>query len=89
VLTFGNQNYAVLLLYQKQYQNDNKARKKIEDMPQLTVLAAAALGAVMVLAISYHVWRGEFSSIGMNILLGAVAAFIAWGRLRKAPITVG
>jgi hypothetical protein len=47
VLTFGNQNYAVLLLYQKQYQNDNKARKKIEDMPQLTVLAAAALAIVM------------------------------------------
>ena len=55
--------------------------------PQLTVLAAAALGFVMVLALIYHLVRGEFSAIGTNIVLGVVAAFIAWGRYTKAPIT--
>jgi len=54
--------------------------------PQLTVLAAAALGFVMVLALIYHLVRGEFSAIGTNIVLGVVAVFIAWGRYTKAPI---
>jgi putative oxidoreductase len=54
--------------------------------PQLTVVAAAALAGVMVLAMIFHLARGEASSIGMNILLGGLAAFIAWGRLNKAPI---
>jgi len=54
--------------------------------PWLTRWAAIALGGVMVLAMAYHIARGEFSAIGINILLGVVAAFIAWGRSAKAPI---
>ncbi|MEX1238884.1 MAG: DoxX family protein [Cyclobacteriaceae bacterium] len=54
--------------------------------PQLTVLAAAALALVMLLAIIFHIARGETSAIGTNIVLGVVAAFIAWGRVHKAPI---
>ena len=55
--------------------------------PQLTVLAAAALTLVMVLAVLYHVSRGEFSAIGPGAVLGILSALIAWGRSYKAPIT--
>ena len=54
--------------------------------PRLTVLAAAALVLVMVLAMIFHVARGESSAVGTNIVLGLLAAFIAWGGLYKAPI---
>jgi hypothetical protein len=54
--------------------------------PHLTALAAAALAVVMVLAMIFHIARGESSAIGTNIVLGILAAFIAWGRLQKAPI---
>lgn len=54
--------------------------------PKLTVLAALALGLVMVLAVLYHVVRGEFSAIGTSLTLGILTAVIAWGRQYKAPI---
>ena len=54
--------------------------------PQLTVLAAAALALVMLLAMIFHIARDESSSLGMNIFLGILAATIAWGRFHKAPI---
>lgn len=55
-------------------------------LPQLTVTAAYALGSVMVLALLFHVWRGEYPAIPTNIVLGAIAFLIAWGRTSKAPI---
>ena len=54
--------------------------------PQLTVLAAAGLALVMVLAIIFHLMRGEYPAIGTNIALGTLAGLVAWGRLYKAPI---
>ncbi|GAB5539489.1 MAG: DoxX family protein [Salibacteraceae bacterium] len=54
--------------------------------PSLTVLAAGGLVVVMVLASVFHASRGEFSAIGMNVVLAGIAAFIAWGRSKKAPI---
>ena len=54
--------------------------------PKLTPLAALGLLVVMVLAMITHITRGEFSAIGANVVLGGLAAFIAWGRLKKAPI---
>lgn len=54
--------------------------------PRLTVLAAAALLLVMVLAMLFHLVRGEYSAIGTNIVLGVLAGLVAWGRLYKAPI---
>ncbi|MHC2993725.1 membrane protein [Pontibacter sp. HJ8] len=54
--------------------------------PQLTVWAALGLVAVMVFASIFHISRGEFSAIGMNLILAAVALFVAWGRAKKAPI---
>lgn len=54
--------------------------------PWLTPLAAAGLVTVMVLASVFHLTRGEYAAIAMNTILGALAAFIAWGRHRKVPI---
>jgi len=54
--------------------------------PMLTPLAAAALCLVMVLAAAYHVSQGELGGVPTNIVLGAAAAFVAWGRFRAAPI---
>ena len=55
--------------------------------PRLTALAAAALVVVMVLAAIFHITRGEFAGVGFNAILGGLAAFVAWGRFKKAPIT--
>ena len=54
--------------------------------PVLTPLAAVGLVVVMVLAAIFHASRGEFGALPINFLYGAVAAFVAWGRFRKAPI---
>jgi len=54
--------------------------------PQLTVAAASGLALMMFMAMFLHVVRGELSEIAINILLGAIACLIAWGRSRRAPI---
>lgn len=54
--------------------------------PGLTPLAAVALAFVMLLAAAFHLSRGEAPAVPMNILLGLVALFVAWGRSRKRPI---
>ena len=54
--------------------------------PRLTPLAAAGLATVMVLAIPFHTLRGETKEIAINLVLGGLAAFVAWGRARRAPI---
>ncbi len=54
--------------------------------PKLTALAGAGLATVMVLAMAFHLSRGEAHVIGVNLVLGSLAAFVAWGRFRGAPI---
>jgi putative oxidoreductase len=54
--------------------------------PRLTALAGAALALVMVLAAAFHVSRGEFEALPVNLVLGGFALFVAWGRWKKAPI---
>jgi putative oxidoreductase len=54
--------------------------------PKLTGWAAVGLGTIMVLALGLHVSRGEWSHIPPVLVLGALAGFVAWGRLKKAPI---
>ncbi|MGO9284840.1 MAG: DoxX family protein, partial [Mycobacterium sp.] len=48
--------------------------------PVLAPLAAAGLVAVMVGAIITHARRGEYSSVVVNVVLAAMAIFVAWGR---------
>lgn len=55
-------------------------------LPKLTPLAASGLLTVMVLASGTHISRGEYPMIVANLVLGGLAAFIAWGRFKKAPI---
>ena len=54
--------------------------------PELTAWAAVGLALVMIFALIFHVSRSEMQAIGMNVILAAIAAFIAWGRFKKAPI---
>jgi putative oxidoreductase len=54
--------------------------------PMLTPLAALGLATIMALAFAFHIPRGEFDALPVNFVLGALAAFVAWGRWRKAPI---
>lgn len=54
--------------------------------PSLTPLAAAGLVVVMLLAAGFHLTRGEGAMILPNLVLGALAAFVAWGRSKKAPV---
>ncbi|MCW6008294.1 DoxX family protein [Micromonospora sp. CPCC 205371] len=54
--------------------------------PKLAPLAAAALALTMLLAAGFHIVRGEYSLVPANLVLGAVAAFIAAGRSNHRPI---
>lgn len=54
--------------------------------PNLTPLAAAGLVVVMLGAAVWHIGRGEFINIGMNLLVGALAAFVAYGRWVLHPL---
>lgn len=54
--------------------------------PQLTVYAAYGTAALMVAAAIFHISRGEYESVGMNVVILLIALFIAWGRSKKAPI---
>jgi hypothetical protein len=54
--------------------------------PALTPLAALGLVTIMVLASLFHLSRGEAMVLPVNATLGALAAFVAWGRWFKAPI---
>lgn len=54
--------------------------------PKFTPIAAIGIVVLMICAITFHILRGEGSNIGVNIIFALIAAFIAWGRLKKAPI---
>lgn len=54
---------------------------------RLTPLAGAGIVVLMIGAIVWHMQRGEFQNIGLNLVLLAVAAWIAYGRWRLKPLT--
>ena len=54
--------------------------------PALTPLAGAGLATVMILASLFHAYRNEPANIAVNVTVGLVAVFVAWGRIEKAPI---
>jgi len=51
--------------------------------PRLTLWAAGGVLALMVCAILFHISRGESNVIGVNVVAGAMAAFILWGRVKS------
>lgn len=54
--------------------------------PMLTPIAACGLALIMILALIFHIIRGEIEVIGINIALAGIATCIAWGRFKKIPI---
>ena len=54
--------------------------------PELTSITAIGVIVLMICAGAFHISRGEGSNIAPNIIFATMAAFIAWGRFRKAPI---
>src|SRR5271166_3731090 len=54
--------------------------------PKLTPFAAFGLTLLMILAALFHIVRGEYNFVPINLVLGGVAAFIAYGRLSVKPI---
>jgi len=54
--------------------------------PKLTPLSAIGFIILMICASVFHISRGEASAIGLNIVFIFIAAFVAWGRFKKAPI---
>jgi N-acyl homoserine lactone hydrolase len=56
-------------------------------LPRTTVVAAVGVVLLMLSAVVFYLVRGEASEIVPNLVMAAVAAIIAWGRGRIAPIT--
>lgn len=54
--------------------------------PGLVPLAALGLVTIMVFAVVFHLVRGETLLVVPNLVLGALAGFVAWGRARRVPI---
>jgi uncharacterized membrane protein len=54
--------------------------------PVLTPLAAMGLIVIMLSAIVFHAGREEWINIGINVFDIVVLGYIAYGRLRLAPI---
>ena len=55
--------------------------------PKLTPIAAIGLTVIMILAAIFHIVRGESHFfLPVNLVLGVVTAFIAYGRLTAMPI---
>ena len=54
--------------------------------PILAPIAAIGIVSLMISASIFHICRGEASQIGFNIVFAMIAAFIAYGRWKLAPI---
>lgn len=54
--------------------------------PILAPLAAGGIVLLMISASVFHIYRGEASQIGFNIVFGLIAVFVAYGRFKIIPI---
>jgi uncharacterized integral membrane protein len=54
-------------------------------MPRLVPLAATGLATVAALAFGYHLLRGETEMALFPLVVGLLAAFVAYGRAKVAP----
>lgn len=54
--------------------------------PQLAVLAAGGCVLLQILAIGFHVSRGEFSVLPLNLVLLPLCILVLWGRGKRMPI---
>jgi len=56
-------------------------------LPWLTPVAASCLGLTMIGAMITHGRRGEYSQIGVNVVLLLLTLFVAYGRFVIIPIS--
>ncbi|WP_161915578.1 DoxX family protein [Methylosinus sp. C49] len=54
--------------------------------PGLTPLAAAGFSIIQVLAIGFHIMRGETNALSMNLPLLGLSLFVLWGWIRRPPV---
>ncbi|HVR33715.1 MAG TPA: DoxX family protein [Acidimicrobiia bacterium] len=54
--------------------------------PELTWMAAFGLAIVMLGAAVWHIGRGEYVQMALNVVTLAVLVFIGYGRLRLHPL---
>jgi uncharacterized membrane protein YphA (DoxX/SURF4 family) len=54
--------------------------------PQLTPIAASCLTTVMMLAVMFHLYRGDTRLVLIPAMLAIAGLVVAWGRFRKVPI---
>ncbi|WFR99249.1 DoxX family protein [Rhizobium tumorigenes] len=54
--------------------------------PRLTVAAAFGCTALQICASAFHISRGEFAVLPLNVVLLALCLFILWGRTQRFPI---
>jgi len=52
--------------------------------PNLTAYAGVGLALVMVLASAFHITRGEFGNLPINLVLLVLSAVVAYGRWPRA-----
>jgi uncharacterized membrane protein YphA (DoxX/SURF4 family) len=55
-------------------------------LPWLTPLAAVGISVVMLLAAAFHARRSEHQGIAFNLVLLALAVFVAYGRWFVRPL---
>lgn len=56
-------------------------------LPRLTVFAASGIVLLQILALCFHLLRGEAVMTPLNIILLILAFFVLWGRNKRVPIT--
>lgn len=54
--------------------------------PRLTVWAAVGTILLQVLAVGFHLMRGEGMAVPVNLVLIGLSVFVLWGRARALPI---
>lgn len=55
-------------------------------LPWLTPLAATGLALIMLLAMIFHIRRGEGQAVLFNLVLLVLTVFVAYGRFAVAPL---
>lgn len=55
--------------------------------PRLSLLAAIGLAVLQLLAMAFHLSRGEVMVVPVNVVLIALSLFVLWGRGRALPST--
>jgi len=67
--------------------NTAKCVRANRSMPQLTWLAAAGLLLIALLAVVFHIRRGEMDMAAVPATLAVLVVFVLWARRSRTQIT--